>query len=123
MMASTDQKYRTWYARATVNLKKGIVENRTKMIKKGKTRGKYNTKKNTKRKDEIEYFSSIFESTETVDGEDFLLLVGGGRIQSKYQDHFLFVKTGRVPDEWAKGLADPQLLSDAKVEQAKHATH
>ena len=33
------------------------------------------------------------------------------------------VKSGRAPDEWAKGFADSQLLSDAKVEQAKHATH
>mmetsp|Transcript_26556 Transcript_26556/g.57055 ORF Transcript_26556/g.57055 Transcript_26556/m.57055 type:complete len:385 (+) Transcript_26556:55-1209(+) len=87
-MASTKQKYRTLFARATANS------------------------------------SSIFSSTETVNGEEYLVLFGGqGRIHSKYRDQFLYVKTGRAPDDWVDGFLQTELLSEAKLEQAKHAVH
>mmetsp|Transcript_6110 Transcript_6110/g.13845 ORF Transcript_6110/g.13845 Transcript_6110/m.13845 type:complete len:175 (+) Transcript_6110:1329-1853(+) len=40
-----------------------------------------------------------------------LEICGGGRINSKYKDQFMFVKTGRAPDSWVEGFADTQLLS------------
>mmetsp|Transcript_26553 Transcript_26553/g.57045 ORF Transcript_26553/g.57045 Transcript_26553/m.57045 type:complete len:194 (+) Transcript_26553:2645-3226(+) len=73
-MASTKQKYRTLFARATANS------------------------------------SSIFSSTETVNGEEYLVLFGGqGRIHSKYRDQFLYVKTGRAPDDWVDGFLQTEL--------------
>lgn len=124
-MSSTKRKFKTLYARATVNLKEGIVEFKTKIQKKmtGKKRGKYNTTKDTKRQDQVEFFSSVFKGTEQVGNEEFVRLVGGGRIHNKYKDLYLYVKTGRAPDNWANSFVQSQLLSAAKVEQAKHATH
>mmetsp|Transcript_22812 Transcript_22812/g.40100 ORF Transcript_22812/g.40100 Transcript_22812/m.40100 type:complete len:109 (+) Transcript_22812:159-485(+) len=70
-MASTQQKYRTLFARATVNL----------------------------------------------------TICGGGRINSKYKDRFVFVKTGKVPDSWVECFASTQVLSDAKMEVVKLSKH
>jgi len=51
------------------------------------------------------------------------LLNGGGRIPIEYKEDFLFVKFGRVPDDWVKAFAESQLLSEAKIEQVKHTQH
>ena len=109
------------------NLKRGIVESRTKYEKKTKLKKrqrKYNTNKARKQQDQIAFSSSIFAGTETVDGEEFLIVFGGqGRINSKYREQFLYVKTGRSPDAWVDCFLQTQLLSEAKLEQSKHAAH
>mmetsp|Transcript_26561 Transcript_26561/g.57072 ORF Transcript_26561/g.57072 Transcript_26561/m.57072 type:complete len:385 (+) Transcript_26561:55-1209(+) len=104
--------------REMVVLKRERVEQRNK-----RPRG-YNTNMARKQQDQIAYSSSIFSSTETVNGEEYLVLFGGqGRIHSKYRDQFLYVKTGRAPDDWVDGFLQTELLSEAKLEQAKHAVH
>ena len=126
-MASTKQKYRTLFARATANLKRGIVESKAKYDKKtkrGKRQKTYNTNKNRKQQDQITFSSAIFAGTEIVNDEGFLVLSDcQGRISSKYRDQFLYVKTGRAPDDWVDCFLQTQLLSDAKLEQSKHAAH
>ena len=89
----------------------------------GKKRRKYNTSLTTKRQDDVEFSSHEFAGEENVDGVDFLLLGGGGRIHKKYKDMYLYVRTSRVPDDWVKAFEDCQLLSEAKIEQVKHTTH
>ena len=86
-------------------------------------RGKYNTKKAIKMQDQIEFASSIFGETLSVDNETYAVLCGGGRINSKYNDQFMFVKTGRAPDSCVEGFSATQLLSDAKIEQVKISNH
>ena len=88
--------------RSTANLKSGITERDIKVEAKrtGKKRGQYNTNYVMRRQDDVEMITSIFKSTDKVGNEEFLTLVGGGRIQSKYKDEFLIVKAGKVPDEW-----------------------
>ena len=73
--------------------------------------------------DQIEFASSIFGETLALDKESYAVIGGGGRINSKYKDQFMFVKTGRAPDSWVEGFAATQLLSDAKVEQVKISNH
>mmetsp|Transcript_26552 Transcript_26552/g.57040 ORF Transcript_26552/g.57040 Transcript_26552/m.57040 type:complete len:382 (+) Transcript_26552:55-1200(+) len=90
--------------REMVVLKRERVEQRNK-----RPRG-YNTNMARKQQDQIAYSSSIFSSTETVNGEEYLVLFGGqGRIHSKYRDQFLYVKTGRAPDDWVDGFLQTEL--------------
>ena len=77
------QRMRTFRARSSVNLKEDILEKKEFCTKKmsGKKRGKYNVCDATKNQDEIDFVLSAFEGKVNVDGEDFLLLVGGGPSQ------------------------------------------
>lgn len=111
--------------RSTANLKPGITERDIKVEAKrtGKKRGQYNTNYVMRRQDDVEMITSIFKSTDKVGNEEFLTLVGGGRIQSKYKDEFLIVKAGKVPDEWVTGFVQSQLLSRTKIEQLTYATY
>ena len=107
-------------------LKPGMIENTAKVEKKikGKSRGgpgSYNTNKATKRRDAIEFISTIFGDTVTVGEEEFIELKGGRRIHSKYKDQYLFVNTGRAPDEWVQGLIDSQMLPLATIDKSKFA--
>ena len=59
-----------------------------------------------------------------INGDEFLLLFGGqGRINIKYRDAFLYVKDGCVQDDWIASFIEAELLSEAKLEQARHAVH
>ena len=124
-MASTQQKYRTLFSRATVNLKEDIAEKKEAAYKSmsGKKRGKYETKTTKKTQDQFDFSSTIFGETLTRDDETYLTICGGGRINSKYKDRFVFVKTGKVPDSWVECFASTQVLSDAKMEVVKVSKH
>jgi len=126
-MTSTEQRFRTFHARASVNLKDGILENKAICEKKmsGNKRGKYNTSKNkSKRQDGISSNEShFFRGTITVDNKEYLLLLGGGRLPIEYKELYLYVCTGRSPEEWVRGFAATNLLSKAKIEEARQAVH
>jgi hypothetical protein len=68
-------------------------------------------------------FPAVFKGMVEVDGEEFLILVGGGRIPVEYKEQFLYVKTGRAPEEWVRGFLESKLLSQSRLEEAKLATY
>ena len=124
-MASTQQLYYALFSRTMVSLKKRIAE-RKKIVYDhgtGKKRGKYNINTSNKRQDQVESCSSIFNKLVTKDNETYLLLCGGGHINSKYNDQFMFVKTGRAPDSWVECFAGTQLLSNTKMKEVKISKH
>ncbi|KAL7536007.1 hypothetical protein ACHAXR_006865 [Thalassiosira sp. AJA248-18] len=122
-MCSTKRMHMTLYARSTSNLKPGIPEREAAVDAKqtGKKRGRY--KYLTRRQDNVDIVGTMFKDKETVENEDFLPLVGGGRIHSKYKDEFLIVKAAKVPDEWVAGFVKSNLLSATKIEQATFTTY
>ena len=126
-MASTQQRFKTFFARATVDLKDGIVKTKEIVRKKmtGNKRGKYNVIKATKRQDDVNFVSSSIFKDEvvTVDGVEYLDVCVGGRIPAEYKDLYMYVKLGKAPDDWVKCYETTQFLSVAKIEQAKHARH
>ena len=125
-MASTEQRFSTFYARAAVNLKDGIVETKAGITQKmtGKKRGRYNVKEKSKRQDTVNCVSYVHGSdTVTVDGKEFLLLLNGGRIPLEYKELYEYVKSGKAPEAWVKGFAECNLLSKAKVEEARQAIY
>ena len=89
----------------------------------GNKRGKYDVSKATKNQDEVEFVSYAFKGKVNVGGEDFLLLVGGGRIPAKYEELYLYVKYAKVPEAWAKAFVDSQILSAVKIEAVKKTSH
>ena len=79
-IASLMQMYQTLYAIATSNLKPSVANLNDKVAKKttSKSRGKYNTHRESKQSDEVEFSKTIFEDSVSVDGKDYLLIKGGG---------------------------------------------
>lgn len=129
-MTSSEKMCSTVYARALANLKSGMAESREKDAnrapgKSGKERGHYNVSKQSSRQDESEFMAAVFGETKDVEGEDeqFIDLAEGGRIRLKHKKVYLYVKTGRAPDEWVRGLVKLNLLSNVKIEQSKLALH
>jgi len=59
----------------------------------------------------------------TVDGEEYVTLISGGRIPRRLSVVYLYVKHGIAPDDWVKAFQDSGLLSETKVEVAKYSTH
>ncbi|KAL7540284.1 hypothetical protein ACHAWF_006640 [Thalassiosira exigua] len=124
-MVSVPQRYKTLFARSTMNLTDGVadVELQVKDKMTGNERGEYNTDRLTKMKDEVELSSSIFSGEDIVGGEPFLTIVGGGRIHKKFREDYLLVKSGRAPTAWGKCFVDSNLFSAAKLEHASHTTY
>ncbi len=123
----TSQRFETFFARATVNLKDGVVKAKetinTKMT--GIKRGNYNVEKKRKRDDNVNVMkSSIFEDeTVIVEGITYIDLLLGGHIPVEIKSLYLYTKCGISPDEWVSSLVDCQSQSKTRVEQAKHAKH
>ena len=67
--------------------------------------------------------SHFLRGTITVDEKEYLLLHGGGRIPIAYMELYLYVCTGRSPEAWVRGFAATNLLSKAKIEEARQAVH
>ena len=124
-MSSTRKMYQTLFARTTASLKAGMAEREKKIndkqsgIKRGV--GTYNTNYSTKRQDDVDFESTIFGDEDTVDGVAYVELVTGGRIHATLKDTYLYVKVGKVPDDWVVGIEQSNLLSAAKLEQAKYS--
>jgi len=124
-MSSTRQRLTTFHARASSNLKPGILENRAFLEeeRKGKKRGPYRTSQTkSKRWDTVDIDPTVFEEVIDVDGREYLVLLTGGRIPIEYKDLYMYVVTGKVPDSWIKAFEECKLLSATKIEQAKHST-
>ena len=64
----------------------------------------------SKRHDEIGFVSRMFEGTVSMRNKEFLLLVGSGIIPGMY------MKTGKAPEQSARGFVESDLFSVAKVE-------
>ena len=124
-MTSTSKMFNTIFSRSTEILRPGMAEVQNKVLDKtkGKKRGKYITNNATRRQDEVEFMATIFGPTVQVEGEEFVELVGGGRIPSIFKSEYLFVKTARAPDEWIRGLEGLNVLSAVKVEESRYACH
>lgn len=125
-MVSITQQNKTLYARALANLKPGVADDRSHYNEKakGKKRQKYNVTNKNRLQDQNDVSSTIFvDSPITVDGEEYLTLVSGGRIPSRLSEVFLYVKHGVAPDDWIKAFQETGMLSESKVEDAKYSTH
>jgi len=122
-LPSTNKRGELLFARTTANLKPGMARRERKIREKqtGIARGKYNTNKETKRQDNVDFEASIFGDEVTVGNDTFVELVSGGRIHAQLKDVFLIVKAGKVPDDWVAGIEQTNLLSAAKLEQAKYS--
>ena len=122
-LPSTNKRSELLFARTTANLKPGMARRERKISDKqtGIKRGKYNTNKETKRQDNVDFESTVFGDEDTVDDVTFVELVSGGRIHSSLKETFLIVKVGKVPDDWVVGIEQSNLLSAAKLEQAKYS--
>lgn len=59
----------------------------------------------------------------TVDGKEFLILLNSGRIPLEYKELYEYVKSGKAPEAWVKGFEECNLLSEAKVEEARQAIY
>jgi len=89
-----------------------------------KKRQKYNVTKKARLQDQVDFLSAIFVGSPiTVDGEEYVTLISGGRIPRGLSVVYLFVKHGIAPDDWVKAFQDSGLLSETKVEVAKYSTH
>ncbi len=91
------------------NLKPGVADNRADYNEKskGKKRKKYNVTKKNRLQDQADVSSTIFvDSPVTVDGEESLTLVSGGRIYSRLSWLFMYTKHSVAPDDWVKALQD-----------------
>ncbi|EJK61049.1 hypothetical protein THAOC_18519 [Thalassiosira oceanica] len=124
-MPSMLQKYKTLYARSMSNLKHSVSNSNQTVVKKmtGKKRGKHNSSKVTKKSEEVDFSSTIFDGTISVESVDYLMIKGGGRIPKKYGQIYVFVKTGRAPDEWVTKFEELATLSETKREKMKIAYH
>ena len=126
-MTSTRQRMETFHARASSNLKNGVIESRAVVDKKmsGRKRGRYNISAATKRQDEVDFVDAVVFEEEVVEfkGEEFLDLHSGGRIFAKHESIFLYACTGRAPADWVACLKLCNLLSCARVETAMQAQH
>jgi hypothetical protein len=93
-------------------------------ISNGKKRQKYNVTKEARLQDQVDFLSTIFVGSPiTVDGEEYVALISGGRIPRRLSVVYLYVKHGIAPDDWVKAFQDSGLLSETKVEVAKYSTH
>ena len=127
-MTSSEKMCAKVFARSMAGLKSGMAETREKNSnraagKTGKTRGRYNVSKQSSRMDNADFVAAVVGEKVQVDGEEFIELAEGGRIGSKFEAEYFFVKTGRAPDEWVEGLEKLNLLSSAKLEESKYAMH
>ena len=89
----------------------------------GKSREKYNTHRVSKQSDKIDFSATIFEDSVSVDGRNYLLIKGGGRIDKKNKKIFVFVKTGQAPDECVCKFERLTKLSKTKIQKMKNAYH
>ena len=99
--------------------KKSIEKKRT-----GKRRGKYKTNGANKRQDYVDFVAAAFDNSVTFDGKEFTILpCKGGIIHKEYLPQYVYVATGRAPDDWVQCFTDSELFSEAKQEEAKYATY
>ena len=125
-MSSTSKRFSTLFARMTLDLKGNIAGLKKTVLEKttGKARGKYKTNYANKRQDNVDFVASTFDKTITYEGEEYIILpCDGGLIEKVHLHQFVYVTTGRAPDDWVQCFADSKLLSDAKKEEAKYATY
>ena len=125
-MSSTSKRFRTLFARMTLDLKGNIarIKKEIKAKTTGKPRGKYNTNHTTNRDDNVDFVTATYDKNITVDGVEFVVLpCDGGRIFKEYLHEYVYVATGRAPGDWVQCFADSKLLSRAKQEEAKYATY
>jgi len=125
-MSSTSKRFSTLFARMTLDLKDNVARLKKEIKERttGKTRGKYKSNYANKRKDNIDFVAATYDDTVTVDGQEFAVLpCGGGRIYKEYLHRYVYVATGRAPDDWVQCFADSKLLSQSKQEEAKYATY